>query len=311
MTDAENNLKVEEQAQETQEIETGDPAQTEQVTDDTQPSSEVSETEALEAELSEAETEQEQERIAFKLKNKFKAKATAAEATAEELKRELDAAKNEAALLKAAMSGDKKTLTLPDQFDYDSDEEYQKDLEAFYSAKSEETARRIVAEEKEAERQRAEESKRSQYIQEVEEKHINRAAKFIQNSKIDDETYSEAQAKVANTFGDQFLVNIMEGYENSEQVIWDLGRNPQKMQEFVEKFQKSPLATYSDFTRYADSLGKVQLPTTTEPDEAIERSASGVTDFQAKLDAMRQNGVPMTERIALKREAEAAGVEID
>lgn len=135
--------------------------------------------------------------------------------------------------------------------------------------------------------------------------HYERARKL----KVDD--FDAAEDEVIAALGKDAARQIIEHYDNSEAIMWALGKNPSKLREFQDKLHSNPVRMLKELTEFASTLRLKPKGKAPEPD-SVESGVSGGGNMQAQLDALRkrvsEGKAPMSDVLKFKKEAKAAGV---
>lgn len=258
------------------------------------------------------DTVQEEEKPSFDPlveKNKWRKKAREAETSAEELQRQLQAAEAEKALLKAALQPQEDD-SLPDPDDrYDDPEGYQKRLDAYIAKQSKKTTQQMLeTHQSNAATVKLQQEREARLDSRMEE-HYKRAA------ALKSPEYKQAEDTAAEVLGDEISKGIIEYLDNSEQVMFQLGKNSAKANEFAQMFQQDSAKALIELTKYAQTLSKVEAKPSIEPDTPIEGGSGSTSSIKERIEKLRNQKVKpkdyMQQVLALRKEARAAGIDID
>lgn len=163
--------------------------------------------------------------------------------------------------------------------------------------------------------QQQEEQQKATRAAVIEQQHDQALDQFYERAaKLKATDFEAAEEAFIQTFGREAALSLIGAIDNSEAVVYALGKNTAKAQEFAQKLKANPVAGLVAITQYASKLQiKPRTAKAPEPDEP-ERGASGGGDLQAQLDALRkrrdQGKASMQDVINFKREAQAKGVRL-
>lgn len=198
----------------------------------------------------------------------------------------------------------------PTPDDFDSTEEYVEKLNEYIKTQGAEAAKSYLQQHQEEQQQRA----RVSSMEEQHDKALDEYYERAQRLKAPD--FEAAEDAFRDTFGKDAALSLISSIDNSEAMVYALGKNPAKAQAFAQQLKTNPVAGLVALTKYANNLTlKPRSQPAPDPDEPEAGAAGGAVDMQKQLDNLRkryQNGkIPMKDVIAFKREARQKGVALD
>eukprot|EP00752_Nemacystus_decipiens_P018794 g16850.t1 len=272
--------------------------------DETSPEA-AEETEGYEVVVSEDETPSSMP-VASHLRQKEKWKAKVEKADSAKTATE---AENELLRLQIEqLKGMPETPKVPLQHEYDSDEEYVKAMNDFVATNGKQAALAAVEEYKQTTASRGASLEREKQSEEALDQFYQRA------NKLGASDFEEAEIKVIETLGRDAALQVIQSFDHSEAVIYALGNNEGRLNQFADLLKKSPVKGIVELTKFAE---KVSLkPKTTKapaPDDTDIPAASSSKGYQVQLDKLRERSMKgekgvMNEILALKSKAKAEGV---
>lgn len=190
----------------------------------------------------------------------------------------------------------------PDPLDYDDTAEYRRDLDAYIA----DQAKKQIEQFSQSQAEKVKSEKLAQQLEGAMEKHYQRAA------SLGDQNFGAIENIAREHLGDEACHQIMMRFDNSEQVLYALGSNPEKAQEFARDLRSDPVGGVIRLTRYAQDLGNVKPESIPEPDSKIEGSAASPSvNWDQKIESLRKEAragkASMQDVINLKNEARKAG----
>lgn len=260
-------------------------------------------------------------REAAAVRKKLKAKLHEKDDELESLKAEIERLKSGSAQQAAPEKMPPKPKL--EDFDYDEaaheaalDDWYEKKIEAKLSSTL--TTKQTEQQQREA----AERQKKS--LEEAVDRHYTRAAKLVEEGKVSEEKYTQADRAVRESFeriakgnGDKIVDSLIKTLdslgEGSEKVFYQLGVNPAKMQEVANLFATDP-SGLSTVAHLGKLQASIQSPTKRKssappPSPELKGSGSAKTPGEALLKRYKKAGNNVQARLDIKREAKRQGID--
>lgn len=235
----------------------------------------------------------------LKQKEKWKRRAENANQNAEGLK-----AENELLRLQLEqVSSQQQKKTIPKAEDFDDPEEHSKALDKYISETSEQTVKKLL----QSQQTNASEpdGNRTEANEEALRQHYERAA------KLKAEDFDDAENEVITVLGQEAARQIIEQFDNSEAVMYALGKNPGRLADVAAKLRSDPVKGVIEITKFASGLQLKPRKKAPDPDN-VDKGTGGGSDLQRQLDKLRaryrEGKVEMKEVIAFKRDAKSQGV---
>lgn len=183
-------------------------------------------------------------------------------------------------------------LIPPNAYDYNDDGEWleaQRKYNAEYKERLKADTEALVKQQL-AERDKvAEQSKAEREAQikaeEIRNQYLERADKLEAPDFLEKE--DALRKEVAPWFFDQLMAN----FENSEQLIYQLGGDIPKAIELVEAFDKDNFRGGMELVKYAANLGKQTTDQLPEPDAAITGGSGMAVDIDSQIDKLRDQKI--------------------
>lgn len=192
---------------------------------------------------------------------------------------------------------------------YDTAEEHTAALTEYIRENGAEAARQFLL-------QQEEERQKAARAAAIEQQHDQALDQFYERAaKLKASDFAVAEEAFIQTFGREAALSLIGAIDNSEAVVYALGKNTAKAQEFAQKLKANPVAGLVAITQYASKLTiKPRVTPPPDPDEP-ERGAKGGLDLQAQLDALRkrrdQGKATMQDILDFRKEAAAKGVRLN
>jgi len=206
-----------------------------------------------------------------------------------------------------------------EDFDYDEDA-YNAAMDDYYDKRVEtklESKQSVQQQREAAERQK-------KALDEAVDRHYTRAAKLVEEGKVSEEKYTQADRAVRESFeriakgnGDNIVDSLIKTLdslgEGSEKVIYQLGVNPAKMQEVANLFVTDPSGLSA--VAYLGKLqASIQSPTKRKssapaPSPELKGGGSTKTPADALLKRYKKAGSNVQARLDIKREAKKQGID--
>ena len=243
---------------------------------------------------------------------------------------ELESLKAEIERLKSGSTTTPQTeLKRPKLEDFDYDEEaYNAAMDDYYDKRVEtklESKQSVQQQREAAERQK-------KALEEAVDRHYTRAAKLVEEGKVSEEKYTQADRAVRESFerianprneksmrgaGDNIVDSLIKTLdslgEGSEKVFYQLGVNPAKMQEVANLFATDP-SGLSTVAYLGKLQASIQSPTKRKssapvPSPELKGSGSTKTPGEALLKRYKKAGNNVQARLDIKREAKRQGID--
>jgi hypothetical protein len=224
-----------------------------------------------------------------------------AQQEAADLRNQVEALQREKDLMSLAIptqEAQKEEPVIPNPDDYVDQAEYAKDLQTFLSNRDK-TQLEVYREEakKLLDQDRKEQAKTLEQ-REYESKYENdRKAMLEKADSLNAPDFLEAERNLYNSEDESkgvwtkgFYHYVMSGFDNSEQIIYALGNDPEKALELAQGIDQDPFRGGQAFINFAQQLAEKNpsdkpLP---EPDEPITGSAGGVSQYESQLAKKRE-----------------------
>ena len=206
-----------------------------------------------------------------------------------------------------------------EDFDYDEDA-YNAAVDDYYDKRfdSKLESKQSVQQQREA----AERQKKA--LDEAVDRHYTRAAKLVEEGKVSEEKYTQADRAVRESFeriakgnGDNIVDSLIKTLdslgEGSEKVIYQLGVNPAKMQEVANLFVTDPSGLSA--VAYLGKLqASIQSPAKRKssapaPSPELKGGGSAKTPADTLLKRYKKAGSNVQARLDIKREAKKQGID--
>lgn len=223
-----------------------------------------------------------------------------AEAEADRLRKELEAAKQEKDLLLLGMPKQKEEAEIdpPHPDDYVDHDEYVKASREFNKQFKEKITKENEQYVADLLEKRQRETLEQQQREELDKRNAEARQRYLERADaLNDSEFLEAEKalydrETGNGVWTQWFFNhVVEGFDNSEQVIAVLGRDPDRALKMAQEFDRNPIKAFKDFHNLADELasksktGGKPLP---EPDTPIEGGVGAMSDYESRLEKQRQ-----------------------
>lgn len=304
---------------------TNDPIKDEpEVTDETE--SDEDEAEPVQVESWMQEDSEESESNGFKpspeaaaVRKKFKARLSQKDEELERLKAENEALKTS--------SQQKPQQAIPprpklEDFDYDEDK-HNAALDDWYDKRMEAKAQQTVQSTQTEAQQREAAQRQQKALNDALDKHYEGAAKLVAAGQVSEERYMQAEDVVIKTLDNisggkgkevtQHLIKTLNSIgEGSEKVMYQLGVNSAKRDRFVELMQNDPsglaAATFLGQLQHTITNPTKRKSSAPRPMADVKGDAGGSTRAD-KLRKQYQNSTDVQDRITMKRQAKAKGID--
>lgn len=324
------NAAEEETEQETEVVEVEEQQDTkvtiapvETTVDDTDDDTDEEESEAVESWMQEEVATPEDDgdsgfkpnREAAAVRKKLKAKLHEKDDELESLKAEIERLKS------GSTTAPQTELKRPKLEDFDYDEEaYNAAMDDYYDKRVDtklESKQSVQQQREAAERQK-------KALEEAVDRHYTRAAKLVEEGKVSEEKYTQADRAVRESFeriakgnGDKIVDSLIKTLdslgEGSEKVFYQLGVNPAKMQEVANLFATDPsgLSTVAYLGKLQASIQSPTKRKSSAPAPSPELKGSGSTKApgEALLKRYKKAGGNVQARLDIKREAKLQGID--
>lgn len=254
-------------------------------------------------------------REAAAVRKKLKAKLHEKDDELESLKAEIERLKS------GSTTAPQTELKRPKLEDFDYDEEaYNAAMDDYYDKRVEtklESKQSVQQQREAAERQK-------KALEEAVDRHYTRAAKLVEEGKVSEEKYTQADRAVRESFeriakgnGDNIVDSLIKTLdslgEGSEKVFYQLGVNPAKMQEVANLFATDP-SGLSTVAYLGKLQASIQSPTKRKssapaPSPELKGSGSTKTPGEALLKRYKKAGNNVQARLDIKREAKRQGID--
>ncbi len=246
--------------------------------------------------------------VHFQKLNKIKDKFRKAEEKSETLEQQLEMAKRDLELARMQLDTDTGPAKIPNQFDYDSDEEYQAALDSYFDQKTEAK----IAETWETKTKEQKKKQQQQQLEQQQQDVINNYAERVGSFGAED--YEQAHDAVQSELNLQAVVEIARVFDEPEKIIYALGNDPDKLSQIGAVFKSGDASkTLLSISQFADGLKSTKPQSTTPMPDEPEAPSVPTSNMQRQLDKMRKecetNPSMVSEVLAFKRKMIAAGVE--
>lgn len=248
-------------------------------------------------------------------KRKLKAKLGKKDSEIDDLKKEIEALKENRA--QPVQSGSKPRPKRED-FDYDEDA-YDRALDQWYEDRFDNKLAQSAQQSNEAQSRQQDLQRREKAL----DSHYEEAASLVKDSQLDEQVYHDSEMEVrraidsvlpgqGDTITDALIQKINKG---SSKVMFYLGRNPSKRAELVESLRNDPtgieaailLGTLkSEIAVPKKRMSKAPAPSKKANGEGGSSSERGL---KAKYDKAISNN-DIQARIDIRREAKASGIDV-
>ena len=254
-------------------------------------------------------------REAAAVRKKLKAKLHEKDDELESLKAEIERLKS------GSTTAPQTELKRPKLEDFDYDEEaYNAAMDDYYDKRVDtklESKQSVQQQREAAERQK-------KALEEAVDRHYTRAAKLVEEGKVSEEKYTQADRAVRESFeriakgnGDKIVDSLIKTLdslgEGSEKVFYQLGVNPAKMQEVANLFATDPsgLSTVAYLGKLQASIQSPTKRKSSAPAPSPELKGSGSTKSpgEALLKRYKKAGSNVQARLDIKREAKRQGID--
>lgn len=240
-------------------------------------------------------------------KEKWNKKIDDADQRAENSARETERLRLENELLKkqsGAFAAQKKE-GIPLEVDFDTTEAYQAAFQEYLRSENEKNMQAWSDKQAQSTLSATQETK----LDEAMQSHLTRAV----NLGVDD--YDEVEDKARAILTDDVCKEIMQRFDNSEQILYSLGKNPSKAHEIIQTLRADPTQGVVDLTNIARNFTESQTTGSSlpEPDTSFSggQAPTNVIDFDQQIDEMRQKvsdkKATMNDLLKLKAKAKASG----
>ena len=254
-------------------------------------------------------------REAAAVRKKLKAKLHEKDDELESLKAEIERLKS------GSTTAPQTELKRPKLEDFDYDEEaYNAAMDDYYDKRVD-----TKLESKQSSQQQREAAERQKKaLEEAVDRHYTRAAKLVEEGKVSEEKYTQADRAVRESFeriakgnGDKIVDSLIKTLdslgEGSEKVFYQLGVNPAKMQEVANLFATDP-SGLSTVAYLGKLQASIQSPTKRKssapaPSPELKGSGSTKTPGEALLKRYKKAGGNVQARLDIKREAKRQGID--
>lgn len=255
-------------------------------------------------------------REAAAVRKKLKAKLHEKDDELESLKAEIERLKT------GSTTAPQTELKRPKLEDFDYDEEaYNAAMDDYYDKRVD-----TKLESKQSSQQQREAAERQKKaLDEAVDRHYTRAAKLVEEGKVSEEKYTQADRAVRESFeriakgnGDKIVDSLIKTLdslgEGSEKVFYQLGVNPAKMQEVANLFATDPtgLSTVAYLGKLQASIQSPTKRKSSAPKPTPELSNGGgsaKTPGDVFYKRYKKAGNDVQARMNIKREAQAQGVD--
>lgn len=263
---------------------------------------------------SQPDTQHEINRIVKKRVNKLNTKVAKANDTASQAEEALDLSRQENQLLKMALAQrtPAEMPTVPDPKDFNDgvkDPGYVKALDEFNEPRIAAAVQRQTAHLAPVQTETIDPG-----LERNQTKHYERA------NKLGAKDFDETEDIAIGLLGRETTNHVINEFEESELLMYYLGKNPGKAEEIAELIKTNPIKGVAELGRLSAKLSvqpKGINESTPDPDEEIpggSPSANKTNRFQKKYDAaiksVQDGGGKMSDVSAVKREAQEAGVTV-
>lgn len=136
-------------------------------------------------------------------------------------------------------------------------------------------------------------------------------------AKLKAPDFEAAEDAVIAAIGAPAVKHLIGLFDNSEAVVYALGKNAKKLAEIAEQIKKSPTHAIKNLTLYAAKLTLKPRGKAPDPDSADDRRASGGggADPQKTLDRMRDEVYakkrPMADVLKFLKDCKGKGIKLE
>ncbi len=260
-------------------------------------------------------------REAAAVRKKLKAKLHEKDDELESLKAEIERLKSGS----AQQAAPEKMPPKPKLEDFDYDEAaHEAALDDWYEKKIETKLSSTLTTKQTEQQQREAAERQKKALDEAVDRHYTRAAKLVEEGKVSEEKYTQADRAVRESFeriakgrGDNIVDSLIKTLdslgEGSEKVFYQLGVNPAKMQEVANLFANDP-SGLSTVAYLGKLQASIQSPTKRKssapaPSPELKGSGSTKTPGEALLKRYKKAGGNVQARLDIKREAKRQGID--
>ena len=210
-----------------------------------------------------------------------------------------------------------------EDFDYD-EAAHEAALDDWYEKKIETKLSSTLTTKQTEQQQREAAERQKKALEEAVDRHYTRAAKLVEEGKVSEEKYTQADRAVRESFeriakgnGDKIVDSLIKTLdslgEGSEKVFYQLGVNPAKMQEVANLFATDPsgLSTVAYLGKLQASISSPTKRKSSAPAPSPELKGSGSTKTpgEALLKRYKKAGNNVQARLDIKREAKRQGID--
>lgn len=210
-----------------------------------------------------------------------------------------------------------------EDFDYD-ESSHEAALDDWYEKKIEAKLSSTLTTKQTEQQQRESAERQKKALDEAVDRHYTRAAKLVEEGKVSEEKYTQADRavresfeRIANGKGDVIVDSLIKTLdslgEGSEKVFYQLGVNPAKMQEITNLFASDPsgLSTVAYLGKLQASIQSPTKRKSSAPAPSPELKGGGSTKApgDAFLKRYKKAGGNVQARLDIKREAKRQGID--
>ena len=261
-------------------------------------------------------------REAAAVRKKLKAKLHEKDDELESLKAEIERLKSGS----TQQAAPEKMPPKPKLEDFDYDEAaHEAALDDWYEKKIETKLSSTLTTKQTEQQQREAAERQKKALEEAVDRHYTRAAKLVEEGKVSEEKYTQADRAVRESFeriakgnGDKIVDSLIKTLdslgEGSEKVFYQLGVNPAKMQEVANLFATDPsgLSTVAYLGKLQASIQSPTKRKSSAPKPTPELSNGGgsaKTPGDALYKRYKKAGNDVQARFNIKQEAKRQGVD--
>jgi len=195
---------------------------------------------------------------------------------------------------------------IPLEVDYETTEAYQAAFQGYIHTETEKTFQGLTEQQTQATLSQTQETQ----LDEAMQAHLTRGV----NLGFDD--FEEVEQKARAILGDEVCKNVMQLFDNSEQILYSLGKNPSKAHEIIQTLKSNPAKGVVDLTNIARNFTESQTGSSLpEPDTSFSagQAPTGSINFDQQIDEMRGKvgdsncKETMKDLLELKQKAKASG----
>jgi hypothetical protein len=228
-------------------------------------------------------TQEKLERILLKRAKKLTGKVEASTKRADRATEDLEAAREQIKILRLAVEKNQSAPdpTEPDPEDFDlghEDPEYRKALRTFNAFETRKTVEKSLEAQEKQRQQEAIAARNAAKLEENAEAHYRRAA------KLNVKDYGKAEDVAIAAIGQSMTNIIINEFEESEHLLYHLGKNPDLAEELVEIAQSNPVKVIRRIDKIITDIKKPAKKTTNspDPDEPLEGGRPGAAEAVQK-----------------------------